>query len=65
MEAKALLENMLRHFDVVNGHLQWRYVEGTTIADLEGLNFERELLPFLDKEKNAEYISYIIDDEAL
>ncbi len=60
MEAKVLLEDLLKHFDVVNGHLQWRHVEGTTIAELEGLNFERECLPFLDKEKNAEYMSYII-----
>ena len=49
MTSDELLKKLLNHFYVSSyGGLEWSYIEGTTIADVEDRKFELELLPYLN-----------------
>jgi hypothetical protein len=50
--AEELLKRLLNHFYVSSyGGLEWSYIEGTTIREIENDEFELTLMPFLDEEK--------------
>lgn len=55
MEAEELLKRLLEHFYVSrHGGLAWSYIEGTTIREVEGNDFELALLPYLRDKKATE-----------
>ena len=46
--AESLLRRILKHFYIENGELLWRHIDGVTLAEVEGLDFETNLRPFLE-----------------
>ena len=56
LNAEEDLKKILSCFFVgFDGHLQWSYIEGTSLAEIYGVEFEQELLPYLDETAKAEY----------
>ena len=44
-DAESLLRRILKHFYVNNeGHLEWAFIEGVTLAEIEGIDFQTEIL---------------------
>ena len=56
MTAEEILRQLLKNFYVdFHGELEWSYLEGVSIRDIEGVEFEQELLPYLDDSTARRY----------
>lgn len=65
MTAEELLKKILECFFVNGyGHLEWQYIEGTTLADALGADIEPEFYRYIDEEKRKEIQAVYIEPGA-